>query len=188
MLRPMLIAPVPLETARVARPAFPKAHRYLRLADELDTLCTDDTFQALFPRHRYPARPPWRLALVTLLQVAAGRSDRQAANAVRSRLDWTYVLHLERTAPGFDTSVLSEFRRRLLAGAAANLLFDVLLVWCRNRHLVKASGRQLTDSTHILAAVRALNRIEVVGNTMRHALKSLAVVSPAWVRAVSHPD
>jgi transposase len=124
---------------------------------------------------------------VTILQFAEGLSDRQAANAVRSRIDWKYVLRLELTDPGFDASVLSEFRSRLLAGSAESLLLDRLLAWCRDRQLVKARGRQRTDSTHILAAVRALNRIEVVGEAMRHALNRLAVVAPEWLRAVSPP-
>jgi transposase len=187
MLRPMPIEPIPPETARVARAAFPKGHRYLRLADELDTLFTDETFGALFPTHGQPACPPWRLALVTILPCAEGLSDRQAAHAVRSRIDWTYVLRLELTDPGCDASVLSECRTRLVAGAAESLLFDTWLIWCRDRQLINARGRQRTDSTHILAAVRALNRIEVVGETLRHALNSLAVVAPEWLRAVSPP-
>lgn len=185
MLRPMPLGPIPPETARIARAAFPKGHRYLRVADELDTLFTDEAFLTLFPTHGQPALPPWRLALVTLLQFAEGLSDRQAAHAVRSRIDWKYVLRLELTDSGFDASVLSEFRSRLLAGSAAFLLFDMLLAWCRDRQLVKARGRQRTDATHILAAVRALNRIEVVGDTMRHALNTLAVAAPEWLRTAS---
>jgi transposase len=158
------------------------------VADELEMLFTDDTFRALFPTHGQPAHPPWRLALVTILPFAEGLSDRQAANAVRSRIDWTDVLRLELTDPRFDASVRSEFRARLIAGAAASLLFDTLLTWCRNRHLLKARGRQRTDSTQILAAVRALNRIEVVGVAMRLALNTLAVVAPEWWLATSHPD
>src|ERR671923_675683 len=188
MLRPMPIDPMPPETARGARAAFPKGHKYLRVADELDALFTDDAFLALFPTHGQSARPPWQLALVTILQFAEGLSDRQAVHAVRSRIDWKYVLRLELTDPGFDASVLSECRTGLIMGAAESLLFDTLLAWCRDRQLVKARGRQRTDSTHILAAVRALNRIEVVGETMRHALNTLAVVVPEWVRAVSAPD
>jgi len=92
---------------------------------------------------------------------------------------------LELTDPGFDASVLSEFRTRLITGAAEFLLFDRLLTWCRDRQLINARGRQRTDSPHIRAAVRALNRIEVVGETMRHALNALAVVVSAWLRAVS---
>jgi transposase len=185
MRRPMPIEPIPPETARVARAAFPKGHRYLRLADELDALFTDEAFGALFPTHGQPACPPWRLALVTILQFAEGLSDRQAANAVRSRIDWKYILRLELTDPGFDASVLSEFRTRLITGAAESLLLETWLTWCRDRQLIKVRGRQRTDSTHILAAVRALNRIEVVGETLRHALNSLAVVAPEWLRAMS---
>jgi len=92
---------------------------------------------------------------------------------------------LERTDPGFDASVLNEFRTRLITGSAESLLFDTLLRWCRDHQLIKARGRQRTDSTHILAAVRALNRIEGVGETLRHALNSLAIVAPLWLRAVS---
>jgi transposase len=187
MLGPMPIAPLPPETAWVARAAFPKGNRYLQVADELDMRYTDEAFGALFPTHGQPACPPWRLALVTILQFAGGLSDRQAANAVRSRIDWKYVLRLELTDPGFDASVLSEFRGRLLAGSAESLLFDTLLTWCRDRQLIKARGCQRTDSTHILAAVRALNRIEVVGESLRHALNSLAIVAPAWLRTVSPP-
>jgi transposase len=98
------------------------------------------------------------------------------------------MLRLELTDPGFDASVLSEFRGRLIAGAAESLLFETLLTWCRTRQLVKARGRQRTDSTHILAAVRALNRLEVVGETLRHALNTLAIVAPTWLCAISHPD
>jgi transposase len=187
MLRPQPIDPVPTETLRVAQPAFPKGHCYLRLVDEIGALFTDALFTNLFPSHGHPALAPWRLALVTILQFAEGLSDRQAADAVRSRIDWKYVLRLELTDPGFDASVLCEFRARLLAGEAEELLFETLLNWCHERQLLKAGGRQRTDSTHVLAAVRALNRIEVVGEGMRHALNTLAVVAPDWVRAVSQP-
>jgi transposase len=126
MPRPMPIDPVPPETARVARAAFPKGHRYLRFADELETLFTDEAFLAWFPPHGHPAQPPWQLALVTLLPCTEGLSDRQAAHAVRSRIDWTDVLRLELTDAGFEASVLSEFRTRLIAGAAEYLLFETL--------------------------------------------------------------
>ena len=112
MLRPMPIEPTPPETARVARAAFPRGNRYLRVADELDTLFTDEALMGLFPTHGHPAFPPWRLALVTLLPCAEGLSDRQAAEAVRSRIDWEYMPRLELTDPGFDASVLGELRGR----------------------------------------------------------------------------
>jgi transposase len=188
MLRPMPIEPIPTETARVARAAFPKGNRYLGVADELDTLFTDDAFRALFPMYGQPAQLHWRLPLLTILQLAEGLSDRQAAHAVRSHMDLRDVLHLELTNIGFDELALSEFRTRLIAGAAEYLLFDTLLTWCRDCQLVKAGGQQRTDSTHSLAAVRALNRIEVVGETLRHALNSLSIVAPEWLRTLSLPD
>src|SRR6266545_3526944 len=128
MLRLQPIDPVPEETARVARAAFPKGHLYLRVADELGDLFTDERFSELFPGHGQPALAPWRLALATILQFAEGLSDRQAADAVRGRIDWKYVLRLELTDAGFDASVLSEFRARLIAGAAESLLFDTWLI------------------------------------------------------------
>ena len=88
MLRPMPSAPVPPETARVARAAFPKGHRSRRLADELDTLFTEALFTTLFPASGQPALAPWRLGLVTILPFAEGVADRHAADMVRSRIDW----------------------------------------------------------------------------------------------------
>jgi hypothetical protein len=95
MLRPQPLPPVPVATARVARSVFPLGRPYLRVADELGDLFTDETFAALFPRRGQPALAPWRLALATILQFAEGLSDRQAADAVRARIDWKYVLRLE---------------------------------------------------------------------------------------------
>jgi transposase len=187
MLRPQPLPPVPADTARIARAAFPKGHPYLAAADALGDAFTDDAFAALFRRRGQPALAPWRLALATILQFAEGLSDRQAADAVRARLDWKYVLRLDVDDPGFDASVLCEFRGRLVAGGAEWLLFEAVLAWARTRQLLKARGRQRTDSTHVLAAVRALNRVEVASETVRHALDSLAVADPAWLRAHCAP-
>ena len=107
---------MPAETARIAHQAFPKGNRYLTLRDELGSIYSDCDFAALFPTHGQPAQCPWRLALVSVMQCAEDLSDRQAAEAVRNRIDWKYALGLELTAPGFNFSVLSEFRTRLLTG------------------------------------------------------------------------
>src|SRR3712207_4802195 len=112
-LRPTPCADIPANTAAAARAAFPKGTVYLRLRDELGTIFTDAQFAPLFATRGQPAACPWRLALVTLLQFAENLSDRRAAEAVRSRIDWKYLLGLELTDPGFDASVLSEFRTRL---------------------------------------------------------------------------
>ena len=115
--------------------------------------------------------------------VPGGDLDRQAAEAVRSRIDLKYLLGLELTDPGFDFSVLSEFRARLLAHEAGDQLLDRLLEHFKARGWLKERGRQRTDSTHVLAAIRLLNRLECLGETMRAALNSLATVAPDWLRA-----
>ncbi len=157
MLRPRPLPPVPEETVLAARAALSPNHPYLQLADELGELFADEGFTDLFPAHGQPALGPWRLALATILQFAEGLSDRQAARAVCSRIDWKYVLRLELVDSGFDGSMLSEFRGRLLAHDATTRLFDTLLAWCRERGLVKVRGRQRTDSTYVWSAVCGLN-------------------------------
>jgi transposase len=182
-LRPEEILPVPEETRRVAQAAFPRGNIYMRMRDELGVIYNDRLFVSLFPARGQPAETPWRLALTTVMQFAEGLADRQAADAVRSRIDWKYALSLELTDPGFDHTVLSEFRTRLIAGQAEQLLLDALLTRVRERGLLKARGHQRTDSTHVLAAIRVLNRLELVGETLRHTLNRLAIVAPDWLRA-----
>ncbi len=177
---------VPDETARVAHAAFPRGNTYLRMYDALGTLFHDQDFAALFSTTGQPAASPVRVALATILQFAEGLSDRQAADAVRGRIDWKYLLCLELTDPGFDHMVLSEFRSRLIAHEVEALLFDTLLAHFRTLGLLKRRGKQRTDSTHVLATIRGLNRLECVGETMRHALNALAVAAPAWLRTHSH--
>src|SRR6266446_10686104 len=152
-LHPYLIEPVPEETARVARAAFPKGHPSLTLRDHLGTIFQDEDFATLFPAWGPPGLPPWRLALVTLMQFRENLADRQAAEAVRARIDWKYLLGLALTDPGVDFSVLSAFRDRLLASSTEDLLLDKLLERCRALGLLTARGQQRTDSTHVLAAI-----------------------------------
>lgn len=179
---------IPEETQRVAHAAFPKGNLYLRMRDELGEIYTDDTFADLFPGRGQPAEAPGRLAWITVLQFSEGLSDRQAAEAVRARIDWKYVLGLEITDPGFDYSVLSEFRDRLIQGKKEAVLLNELLSKLKERNLIKAGGQQRTDSTHILAAVRQLNRLEIVGETMRRALNELSEFDPDWVQRISKPE
>jgi transposase len=174
---------IPEETARVAQAAFPKGNLYLKLRDELGPLYTDSQFAGLFAKRGRPAEAPGRLALVTVFQFMEGLTDRQAADAVRSRIDWKYALALELTDAGFDFSILGDFRARLIDGEAEQQLLDNLLVRFKECGWLKARGRQRTDSTHVLAAVRALNRLECVGETLRHTLNCLAEVAPEWVQA-----
>jgi transposase len=187
-LHPRWIGPVPEETERVARAAFPKGNMYMRMRDELGTIYEDEQFEGLFSGRGQPAESPWRLALVTVMQYAEGLTDRQAADAVRGRLDWKYALGLELTDAGFDFSVLSEFRGRLVAGQAEQLLLETMLSQFKARGLLKARGKQRTDSTHVVAAIGSLNRVELVAEALRHALESLATVAPEWLKEQVNPD
>jgi transposase len=180
-LKPTPVPDVPELTARVARAAFPKGNPFLRLRDELGTVFRDDDFADLYPRRGQPAFSPWRLALVTVLQFREDLSDRRAADAVRACIDGKYLLGLELTDPGFDASVLCEFRARLLAGNAEERLLEKLLGRCKELGLVQARGRQRTDATHVLASVRTLNRLELLAETLRAALNELAAVAPGWL-------
>jgi transposase len=117
---------------------------------------------------------------MSVMPCAAGLSDAQAADAARARMDWTYALALALTDPGFDASVLREFRQRLLTGQAALLLFETMLTLLRDQGLLKAQGRQRTDSPPVLAAIQTLPRLECVGETRRHARNVLATAAPAW--------
>jgi transposase len=184
-LKPSPIEPVPEETARVAKAAFRRGNPLLKLRDELGAVFADADFADLFPSFGQPGLPPWRLALVTLLQFRENLPDRQAAEAVRARIDWKYLLGLELTDHGFDHSVLCEFRSRLLAGSAEERLLGKLLEACQARGLLKARGRQRTDATHVLASIRVLNRLELLGETLRAALNELAAVAPDWLRGAA---
>ena len=182
-LHPQEIPPVPKETARVARAILPQGNRYLLLREELGTIYSDELFADVYPRLGQPAEQPWRLALVTVMQFMENYTDRQAAEAVRIRIDWKYVLSLELTDPGFDFSVLSEFRTRLLESEQGERLLSALLEQCRARGWLKARGKQRTDSTHVLAAIRTINRLECAGETLRAALNDLAAVAPDWLNS-----
>ena len=186
-LHSQAIKPVPAETVRVAKAAFPKGNPYVTLRDEFGTVFDDEDFTELFALVGQPALPPWRVALVTVLQFKENLTDRQAADAVRSRIDWKYLLGLELTNEGFHFSVLSEFRKRLIENKQEHLLLDKLLLRCKEQGLLKARGQQRTDATRVFAAIRKLNRLELVGETMRAALNELATIEPEWLSAIA-PD
>jgi len=185
---PRELEPIPEETARVARAACPKGTLAMRLRDSLGELYQDEQFAALYPVEGQPAYAPWRLAVVTILQYAEGLTDRQAADAVRERIDWKYALGLELTDPGFDFSLLSEFRLRLVEEGVETLLLDRLLEVCKQRGWLKAGGKQRTDSTHVLARVRSLSNLECVGETLRATLDDLARLAPDWLVRQISPD
>lgn len=182
------IPPIPEATVQVARRAFRKGNVYMQMRDVFGTFFSDDQFRDLYPCEGQPAYAPWRLALVSVMQFAENLSDRQAADAVRSRIDWKYALSLELEDSGFDFSVLSEFRQRLLEHEAGERLLNSLLAHFQQAGLLKGRGTQRTDSTHVMASVRDLNRLELVGRTLQAALDAIAEVAPQWLQAWVSPD
>ena len=183
-----LLTEVPGETKRVAQAAFPKGNVYVRLRDELGVIYPESEFAELFSWLGRPEESSGLLALVLVLQFAEGLSDRQAAQAVGSRIDWKYLLGLELTEPGIDHTLLGDFRERLIKGGVEIRLLDSLLERFRAKKLLKERGRQRTDSTQVLAAIGQLNRLECVGETLRLSLEALATVAPDWLVNQIEPD
>ena len=178
---------VPEETARIAKAAFPKGAPFIKMRDEMGVIYKNSEFKELFSHRGKRGEAPGNLALVLIMQYAEGLTDEQAAEAVRGRIDWKYGLGLELTDKGFDTSVLSRFRKRLLEKGEEMKLLDHMLKQFVERGWVDYD-EQRTDATHVLAAVRRLNRLEVVGETMRAALSALAIVVPQRVKEQITPE
>src|SRR6266536_2579371 len=155
----------------------------VQVRDQLGELFADAQFVGAFGVRGKPAWSPGRLALVTVLQMAEALSDRQAAEAGGDKLSWKYALGLGLGDPGFDASVLSEFRTRVVTHGLEERVLDLLLAALQDKGLVKAGGKQRTDSTHVVAAVRDLNRLELAGESVRACLEALAVAAPGWLAA-----
>ena len=175
---------VPAGTAKIAKRAFRKGSLAMRARDELGAWYQDEAFGGTYGTRGAPGISPAQLAMVTVLQFTEDLTDRQAADAVRGRLDWKYCLGLELDDEGFDFSVLSEFRSRLVAGAMETALLEALLTRLGALGLVRAGMPQRTDSTHVLGRVRDLNRLELAGETVRAALEALAAAAPGWLAGV----
>ncbi|MEU2718940.1 transposase [Streptomyces sp. NPDC007205] len=180
-------AEVPALTWDVARAVFPKGCVAMRIRDGLGPLFSDEDFKAAFGVRGRPGVSPGRLALVSVLQFAENLTDRQAVHAVRAGIGVKYLLGLELTDPGFDRTVLTGFRDRLLAHGMEARVLDLLLERLAELGLVGSGGRQRTDSAHVLAAVRSLNRLEFLGERLRAVLEALAAAAPDWLRASMDP-
>jgi transposase len=187
-LRVGVMGPVPVETARVAQAAFPKGSPAMRLRDALGPLFRDAQFADLFPKRGKPGLSPALLTMVSVLQYCEGLTDRQAVQAIAGRIDWKYALGLELTDTGWDFSVLSEFRDRLAAQDAGVRILDTILDAAREKGLVKTRGRARTDSTHVVGAIRQINRLELVGESLRAALEQLADTAPEWLAEHADPE
>lgn len=179
---------IPDLTRRIAQTSFPKGTLAMHLRDELGSIYHNEEFADLFPKRGRPAEAPWRLALVTVLQAVENLSDRQAAEMVRGRLDWKYALSLSLDDSGFDASILTDFRQRLVDQQAQERLLEPILAVCRQHGWLKAGGTQRVDSTMVLANARRLSSLESVGETLRAALNALAETEPEWLLTVIEAD
>src|SRR5437763_2765858 len=182
------LEPIPEETRLLVQRLSPKGTMVTQLRDALGPIYSDEPFAHLFPKRGRPAETPWRLALVTVLQAVEGLTDRQAAACLYTRLDWLYALALPLDDPGFDDSILSDFRQRLLSAQAQDLILEPILQLCRERGWLKARGKQRTDATAILARVQALSSLESMGESMRDTLNAIAEQEPDWLQAHLNPE
>ena len=183
--------PDPLIAAAIAAKYSGKRPRPLavQVRDRLGQWLEDEQFAAAFGDRGRPGWSPSRLALVTILQREENLADRAAAEAVRTRIDWQYLLGLPLDDPGFDHTVLSEFRNRVADAGLEQVALDALLTRLAASGLVRAGGKQRTDSTHVIAAVAALNRLELAGESVRAALEALTAAHPDWVaQRICVPD
>ena len=177
-LRPRSGEQVPSLTAQIARASNPGGTTAIWVRDRLDGLWCDEDFADWYPRDGRPGLSPAQLATVCVLQFLLGLSDRQAAEAVRCRIDFKYAMAMELDDPGFHHSVLADFRDRLTEGDRADRLLDLALARLKEAGLVRERTTQRTDSTHVLAAVRDLTRLELITEAVRAALEEVAGTAP----------
>ena len=136
-IRPRLGVEVPELTARVARASNPAGTTAMWVRDRLDGLWEDEDFAGWYPRDGRPGLSPAQLATVSVLQFLLDLSDRDAAEAVRCRIDFKYALGLDLDDPGFHHSVLGDFRDRLLEDGRADRLLDLALARLKEAGLVR---------------------------------------------------
>jgi transposase len=172
----------------VARAVFPKGCLAMRVRDELGVLFQDADFAAAFPTPGGPGLAPGMPAVVSVMQFAERLTDRQAADAVRGRIDWKYLVGLELEDEGFHFSVLSGFCERLVVRGQEQVVLDRLLARLSKLGFLRAGGRVRTDATHVLALVRDLNRLELCTQTLCCALEALAVAAADWLRTAGIAD
>lgn len=180
-MQPKALPPVPEQTAKIARKAFPKGSLPIRVRDRLAEVFADEPFAEAFGTRGTPGLSPGVLSLVTVLQFAENLTDRQAAAMTVRAIDWKYALGMELADTGFDHTVPPRSRACLAEHGLERVVFDRLLEYCKDAGLVAAGGKQRTDATHVISAVRDLNRTELAGESVRAALEALAVAAPSWL-------
>lgn len=178
---------LPLDTARVARSVYNREHLYLLIGDRLDLLCADVSWQDLTVFGGSDARSLFTMAMLTLFQFAEDVPDRQAADALRTRLDWKYALHLPLDYPGLDPARLAEFRQRLTGNEVGERVLGCLLDRLESVGLLGGVHKRGADARRVLWTVEALNRLERAQTAMSLALEALAANDPDWLRRVGSP-
>jgi transposase len=179
---------MPSETERIGRALLKKDNAYRLIGDKLFANISEQEFAELYPSEGQPGLSPVILAFVTVFQFIEKLPDRQAAESLRMRLDWKYALHLPLEYEGFNFSVLSEFRDRLIEGQAEGRVFEKLVAQIRALGLIKERGKQRSDSIAMLTKVRWLSRLEVAVETLRLAVVSLVKTNREWSEEILPPS
>lgn len=172
-VRPRTGCVIPELTVRVTRASNPRGTATMAIRDHLNGLWSDEDFEEWYPRDGKSGLPPAQLATVSVLQFLLELSDRQAAESVRNRIGFKYALGMELEDPGFHHSVLADFRERLAVEGREDKRLGLALEKIRAVDQARERGRQRTDSTHVLAAVRGLTRLELATESMRAAWRNL---------------
>ncbi len=178
---------LPADTERAAKSVFNIENLYLAIGDRLDRLFDHINWDDLYAIDAKPAHNLFILAMVTIFQYAEDLPDHQAAEAIRTRMDWKYALHLSLDYPGFAPEELTEFRQRLLMDASAQRVFRHMLTRLGKLGLLGSREKREVDVTTVLKSLDALSRVERVAQAMTQALEALASAEPTWLRAVSLP-
>jgi transposase len=179
---------MPAETAAIGKAILKEDSPYRLIGDRLFERYSENDYADLYSPEGKPGISPVILAFVTVFQFMERLPDRQAAESLRMRMDWKYALHLPLAYEGFDYSVLSEFRDRLLAHQAEGRVFEQLVQEFRTMGLIKERGKQRTDSIAMLMKVRHLSRLELVVETLRLAVGAILKADRAWGEALIPPS
>lgn len=180
--------PMPPDTAEVGKTILREDSTYRLIGEQIFMKFREEDFADLYSTEGRPAISPVILAFVSVFQFMEKLPDRQAAQAMRMRIDWKYALHLSLDYAGFDFSVLSEFRDRLLKHNAEGRVFDTLVNEFREMGLIKERGKQRSDSIAMLTKVRKLSRLEMVIETLRLAVGAILRIDRKWGEEIIPPS
>ena len=187
-LKPQAPRAMPIEMLHIGIALLAPDNPYRLVGERLYEEYREADFADLYPVEGQPAFSPVDLAFVTVFQDMEDLSDRQAAEAMRVRLDWKFALHRPVDYAGFNFSVLSEYRARLVRNKAEARVFDAVVEQLKELGMIKVRGRQRTDSLAVLTRVRTLNRTELVAETLRLTVVALLATEPEWTRAMVPPS